>query len=197
MRSPDKQIPRKVRDPRVAIMAKDKKGRIYQGRLISLAIEQAQLPDGRKIGLEVVRHPGGAVVVAVDDSQSVCLLKQYRHAVNAAALWELPAGCIEASDASPLATAQRELEEEAGLNAAQWTELGRVLPSPGFCDEILHLYLARHLQAVANSPQEDEIFEIHWLPMQQALAMAAQGEISDAKTIIGLFRAHHQLINNQ
>lgn len=174
-------------------MAKDSERTIYQGRLISLSIEEAELPNGFRLALEVVRHPGGAVVAAIDDDRRVCLLKQYRYTVNERQLWELPAGCIDSDDVSPLVTAQRELGEEAGLSAEEWVELGRVLPSPGFCDEVLHLYLAQHLQPVASKPQEDEILEVHWLPLEKAIAMAAQGEICDAKSVIGLFRAHSVL----
>ncbi len=174
-------------------MLKDSQREVYKGRLISLSIEQAELPNGHQLCLEVVRHPGGSAVVAIRDDRSVCLLKQYRYAVDTHQLWELPAGCIDGTDANPLATAQRELEEEAGVKARQWTELGRILPSPGFCDEVLHLYLARHLQQVHSRPQQDEVFAIHWLPLEKAIAMAAQGEISDAKTVIGLFRAHSRL----
>ena len=170
-------------------MDQNSKRGIHRGRLISLFIEEAELPNGVKLNLEIVRHPGGAVVVAVDDDLEVCLLKQYRYAVDIPQLWELPAGCIDSDDVDPLATAQRELEEEAGLNAGEWIELGRVLPSPGFCDEVLHLYLARRLHPVISSPQEDEIFEVHWLPLNEAIGMAAQGEIIDAKSVIGLFRA--------
>lgn len=166
---------------------------VYRGRLISLAIEEAELPNGHKLSLEVVRHPGGSVIVAVDAEQRVCLLKQYRYAVDAPQLWELPAGCINTEDANPLATAQRELEEEAGLRAEQWIELGRVLPSPGFCDEVLHIYLARDLRSVAHNPQADEIIEIHWLPLETAAEMAVQGEIRDAKTVVGLLRAQSLL----
>ena len=174
-------------------MDENSKRGIYEGHLISLSIEEAELPNGVKLSLEIVRHPGGAVVVAVDDELKVCLLKQYRYAVDIPQLWELPAGCIDVGDVDPLATAQRELEEEAGLHADEWIELGRVLPSPGFCDEILYLYLARRLQSVISNPQEDEILEVNWLPLNEAIEMAAQGEIIDAKSVIGLFRAHARL----
>ena len=170
---------------------------IYRGRLITLSTEKAQLPNGHSLDLEIVRHPGGAVVVAINNNDQVCLLRQYRHAVNESRLWELPAGCIDTHDPTPLVTAQRELKEEAGVSAENWTELGRALPSPGFCDEVLHLFLARGLSDVDKQQQDDEIIEIHWLPLKQAVEMAASGEICDAKSVMGLFRAHWFLNRGQ
>ena len=165
------------------------KRRIHRGRLIELNVETAAMPDGNRLDLEIVRHPGGAAVVAVNECGEVCLLRQFRHAVGEARLWELPAGCIDASDESPLATATRELREEAGVAAGKWRALGTLLPSPGFCDERLHLFLAGSLTHVGSSQQDDEHIEIHWLPFENALTMAASGEITDAKTVVGLFRA--------
>ena len=103
---------------------------LYQGRLIDLHLEHLRLANGTALELEIVRHPGGAVAVALDDSQRVCLLRQHRHAAGGV-LWETPAGVLDPHDPSPLAAAQRELVEEAGLTAELWTDLGAVLPSPG------------------------------------------------------------------
>jgi ADP-ribose pyrophosphatase len=165
------------------------KRRIHKGRLVDLNVETAAMPDGSYLDLEIVRHPGGAAIVAINERGEVCLLRQFRHAVGEARLWELPAGCIDASDESPLATATRELREEAGVSAESWRTLGTLLSSPGFCDERLHLYLAGGLTHVGSSQHDDEYIEIHWLPFENALKMAAAGEITDAKTVVGLFRA--------
>lgn len=178
-------------------MSKDNDRVVYRGRLITLTTETAQLPNGHSLDLEIVRHPGGAVVVAINSKDQVCLLRQYRHAVNETRLWELPAGCIDNTDPTPLVTAQRELREEAGVSAENWTELGCALPSPGFCDEVLHLFIARDLSEVDKHQQDDEIIEIHWLPLKQAVEMAASGEICDAKSVMGLFRAHWYLNRGQ
>ena len=166
------------------------KRRIHRGRLIELNVETADMPDGSSLDLEIVRHPGGAAVAAVNERSEVCLLRQFRHAVGEARLWELPAGCIDASDESPSATAARELREEAGVSAASWRELGTLLPSPGFCDERLHLYLAMDLTYVGSSQHDDEYIEIHWVPFEIAYKMAVRGEVTDAKTVAGLFRAN-------
>lgn len=167
---------------------------LYQGSVVNLGVESVQLPDGRSLDLEVVRHPGGAAVVALDDQDEVCLLRQYRHA-GGGWLWELPAGKLE-PDETASTTAQRELEEEAGLRAHTWKELACVLTTPGFCDEVIHLYLARNLEQVPIQHQVHECIEVHWRPFTEALDMAQRGEIRDAKTLLGLFYAADKFINN-
>ncbi len=159
---------------------------IYRGRLIELGLETAVLPNGATIELEIVRHPGGAVVLALDEADRVCLLRQYRHVVGDW-IWELPAGVIEAGE-DPLETAQRELREEAGLIAAQWRELGTMLSSPGFCSEELCVYQAGNLSHVGADIQPDEQIEVHWHTLEQVRAMAVDGRIRDAKTLVALYR---------
>ena len=159
---------------------------IYRGRLIELGLETEVLPNGATIELEIVRHPGGAVVLALDEADRVCLLRQYRH-VAEDWIWELPAGVIEVGE-DPLETAQRELREEAGLVAAQWRELGTMLPSPGFCSEELFLYQAGDLSQVGADTQPDEQIEVHWCTLEQVKAMALDGRSRDAKTLVALYR---------
>lgn len=166
---------------------------IHRGRLIQLNLESIALPDGRHIELEIVRHPGGAVIAAVNRRNEVCVLRQYRHATREGFIWELPAGCTDPDDPTPLTTAQRELREEAGVSAGEWVELGPIYPTPGFCDEVLHLFLARDLRQTAREPQQDEVIEVHWLALHEAAAMALDGRIRDSKTIAGLLRACHRL----
>jgi ADP-ribose pyrophosphatase len=160
---------------------------IYTGRIIRLVVETAKLPNGTECEFEIVQHPGGAAVVALDAEDRVCLLHQYRHAVGRW-LWELPAGKLDGGEA-PLACAQRELEEEAGVRAGEWQSLGQIVSSPGVFTEVIHLYLARELTRVPMRAEEHEVFEVHWRPWAQALAMAQSGEIEDAKTLAGLLRA--------
>ena len=157
---------------------------IYQGRVLQLGIESLTLPNGKSLELEVVRHPGGAAVVALDHQDQVCLLRQYRHA-GGGWIWELPAGRLEA-DEPPHTTAARELVEEAGLQANRWDTLGKTLVTPGYSDEVIYLYLARELARVPAQPEEHELFEVHWIPFDQALEQVHDGTILDAKTMLGL-----------
>ncbi|MHB8624287.1 MAG: NUDIX hydrolase [Sulfuricaulis sp.] len=164
---------------------------IYLGKIINLNLETVTLPNGAVAEFEIVHHPGGAAVVAVDSDSRVCLLRQYRHAAGGW-LWELPAGKLDPGEL-PLATAQRELEEEAGLRAASWQSLGKVISSPGVFTEVVYLYLARNLHSVPVGTEAHEIIEIHWLPFSEALVQAQADKITDAKTLAGLFRASYVL----
>lgn len=149
------------------------------------------LPNGQPVELEIIRHPGGAAVVALDQENQVCLLRQYRHAVGGW-LWELPAGKIDPGE-TPFSTARRELAEEAGLAARDWTALGHFYSSPGVFTEVIHLYLACDLYPLEQCHDADEVIEIHWLPLGEALDRCRSGEILDAKTLIGLYRGAAQL----
>ncbi len=160
---------------------------IYEGEVVRLGIESLSLPNGEPLELEVVRHPGGAAIVALDDAKRVCLLRQYRHAAGGW-LWELPAGKIDHGE-GPLSTAQRELAEEAGLRAEDWHKLGQVFTTPGFCDEVIHLYLARRLGTAPVQHHAHELIEVHWLDFDTALQQVRDGIIHDAKTMLGLLLA--------
>jgi hypothetical protein len=113
---------------------------IFRGRVITLNVETVDLPNGHRAQLEVVHHPGGAAVVAIDDLERVCLLRQFRHAAGGW-IWELPAGKLEVAE-PPLHTAQRELTEEAGVSARHWESLGSYVSSPGVFDEVIHWHRA-------------------------------------------------------
>lgn len=169
--------------------------RIYSGRVIQLNVERVQLPNGALADLEIVHHPGGAAVAAIDEQQRVCLLRQWRHAAQGW-VWELPAGKIDNRE-PPLETARRELEEEGGVAAEEWLSLGDYFSSPGVFTEVVYLYLAKQLRPLPQRPEQHEVFEVHWMPFTQALAMALSGELRDGKSLVGLFRAAHVLASGE
>ena len=160
---------------------------VFTGRVIEVNVERVLLPNGATADLEIIRHPGGAAVVALDDANRICLLRQFRHAAGGW-VWELPAGKIDNRE-PPFDTAQRELEEEAGMAAGDWRSLGDYLSSPGVFTEVVHLFLATRLSALPPRPEAHEVFEVHWLPFTDALRMARSGELRDGKSIVGVFRA--------
>lgn len=163
----------------------------FRGRVVTGNIEVVQLPNGQRVTLEVIHHPGGAAVVAIDTERRVCLVRQYRHAAGGW-IWELPAGKLE-PDEPPIETAQREITEEAGIRAALWESLGGVISSPGVFTEIVHLYLATGLESVPPQLEPGELLEVHWVPLEEACRRALSGEISDGKTCVGLLRAANHL----
>lgn len=160
---------------------------VFRGQVITVNVEQVTLPNGDVGRYEIVHHPGGAAVVALDAEERVCLIRQYRPAASGW-VWELPAGRLEPGE-PPALTAQRELQEEAGRQAALWEPLGTILSSPGVFAETIHLFLARGLAAVPQQLERHELIEVHWIPLDQAVAQALSGELRDAKSVIGLVRA--------
>lgn len=160
---------------------------IFAGRVVDLGIESVELPNGRHLEMEIVRHPGGAAVAAVNDLQQVCLLHQYRHAAGGW-LWELPAGKLDPGE-TPEQTAARELAEEAGLEGGSWQSLGSIFSTPAICDEVIHLFLVTELLEVPIRHEPTEVIEIHWVELATALAWIRKGKIRDAKTVTGLMLA--------
>jgi ADP-ribose pyrophosphatase len=163
---------------------------VYGGRLISVARDTVR-EAGRTYVREVVRHPGGAAVVAYFEDGTVALISQYRHPTVRYVL-ELPAGKLDPGE-RPEETAARELEEELGFVADHMEQLTEFYTTPGFCAEKLWVFLATSLRETASRREEDEIIEVMRLPFARALEMIASREIEDAKTIIGLLLAARRL----
>ncbi len=159
---------------------------IHKGNLIELHKERVELTNGGHTHFDIVKHPGGAVIAAINAKSELCLLKQWRHAVGQY-IWEMPAGCLEPNE-PPLQTAKRELEEEAAVVAQTWRALGTLIPSPGFSNEVLHLFEAQDLSPGQLNLDDAEQLEAHWLPLDEVTQMAKNGEISDAKTLALLLR---------
>ena len=163
--------------------------RIYQGRIVDLRVERVTLPNGTVVDLELMHHVGAAAVAAADDAQRTVLIRQYRHAAGGY-IWELPAGVLASPEEPPAACAARELREEAGLVARELRALGTIFTTPGFCDERIHLFLARGLGDAPHAHEADEVItEIARVPLRDALGMIQRGEIVDGKTIAGLYLA--------
>lgn len=154
---------------------------VFEGNIITLTLDQARLPNGHIASREVVNHPGGVAVLALDQDGTVSLVRQFRYPIGQV-IPELPAGKIDPGEDTLLA-AKRELSEETGLEAGDWTYLGYILPSPGYSDEKLHMYLARNLRRMDCHPDEEEFLELTVLPFQELVEMVMDGAMIDAKTV--------------
>lgn len=160
---------------------------LFSGRVFDLREELVRLPNGHETRLQLIRHPGAAAIVPLEESGDVVLVRQYRHATGRWLL-EVPAGTLDRGEA-PLACARRELAEEAGCEASDFVELGGIWTTPGFTDERIWLYLARGLRPAPQKLDEDETLAVERLPLEQAVAWAERGEIEDAKSVCALLRA--------
>lgn len=160
---------------------------LHTGPVGSFGLEQVELPDGRRLTLELLRHPGAAAVVAFTAPDRILLLRQYRHAAGGP-IWEVPAGKLEPGE-PPETCARRELEEETGYRAGRLARAGVVLTTPGFSDERIHLYQAWDLEPGTRDHQPDELIEVHERPLAEAVAMIDRGELTDGKSIAALFHA--------
>jgi ADP-ribose pyrophosphatase len=154
--------------------------RVFDGRLISVRVDEVELADGRRTRREIVEHPG-AVVIAAWDGERLATVRQWRHPAGAELL-ELPAGTLDPGE-TPLATAARELAEECGLAAGSWLEGPRFYSAPGFCTELLHSFVATDLVEAPRIADADEELETGWLTLPEALAAIDEGRVVDAKSI--------------
>lgn len=152
---------------------------VYAGRVIRLRVDEVLRPGGGVVEREVMEHPGAVVVAALDGEGLLPLVRQYRHPVEIPLL-ELPAGTVE-EDEEPIDTAERELQEETGLVAGDWVDLGCFFSSPGISSEEIHAYLARNLSSGPSAPEEDEELKITWRPLWELLD--APESLHDAKTL--------------
>ncbi|MDR1217910.1 MAG: NUDIX hydrolase [Oscillospiraceae bacterium] len=160
---------------------------VFTGGVFSARRDVAELHNGKLVTREVVEHSGGVVVVPVTDGRGVVMVRQYRYAVKEELL-ELPAGRLEPGEGHPEA-ARRELSEETGCEADGLRYLGAIYPSPGFCEETLHVYLATGLRSGETHPDEDEFLTVETVPLREIRNMIAKNQIKDAKTIAGIYMA--------
>jgi ADP-ribose pyrophosphatase len=159
--------------------------RIHTGRVVSLDVDTVQFPNGTIGQLEMLRHPGASAVLPflddpADPDPRILLIRQYRHATGGW-MWEIPAGRRD-GDESPEATAHRELAEETGYRCSRLRHLTSIWTTPGFTDEVIHLFAAADLSVGATAQEADEVLELHPTRWSEALNMVQNGTISDTKT---------------
>lgn len=158
--------------------------RVFKGRIIEVKVDEVRLPNGEKSTREIVLHTGAVAIVALDEEHNLHLVRQYRKPLEKAIL-EIPAGTLEAGE-EPLTCAQRELEEETGLKAAKWQHLLTYYSAPGFCTEIMHLFLATGLSPGTGHLDRDEFVERVSMPLQEAYQAIKEAKIVDGKSIVGI-----------
>jgi ADP-ribose pyrophosphatase len=159
---------------------------VHRGRSFTVQVEDVALPNGRKVALDVVRHPGAAAVVPFEDARTVLLIRQFRHAAGGVN-WEVPAGKLDGD--APEVCAHKELAEEAGRRSGKLVKLASVFTTPGFTDEVIHLFAAFELSAVPQALEHDEVIEVVPTPLARALEMIYAGELRDAKSALALMLA--------
>lgn len=172
-------------------MPEDKVRSLYRGRVVHLVSETVALPNGRTTTLEIVRHPGAAAIVPVDSETHVHLIRQFRHAAGGF-IYEVPAGTLNPGE-SPQVCAARELMEEAGVRAGRLDRLGSIFTTPGFTDEVIHLFLARDLSPAEQNLDHDEVLSVVRVPLARAIEMCLRGELRDAKSLCALLLAERHL----
>lgn len=158
----------------------------YHGIIVNVTMDMIELPNGQRSMREVVEHPGGVCVVALDEEDMVTVVRQFRFPMKKHLL-ELPAGKLEPGE-EPFPAAVRELSEETGLSAATWTDLGFIYTSPGFSTEKLYLYLATDLTQGQAHPDPNEFLDVEKRPLQELADMVMSGEIADGKTVAGILK---------
>ena len=161
--------------------------RLYEGKILNLRIDTVELPSGRQTEREIIEHAGCVAIVPLDADEKVILVRQYRKAAEQLML-EIPAGCIESGE-QPIDCAKRELAEETKFSAKNWKQIGYFFTSPGFCTEVMYLFLATGLMPDALDADYDENIELVYVPITDVYGLISSGEIRDAKSIAGLLMA--------
>ena len=164
---------------------------IFKGRVVDLSVDEVRIPNGNTCELEMIRHPGAAAVVPVTEAGQVLLVRQFRYAAGGWLL-EIPAGKLDAGEAPQVCT-RREVEEETGFRTGRLVPMGWIWTTPGFTDEKIWLYLATELTEATQNLQSDEVLTVESMPLDDAVELAASGEIRDAKSVCALLRARRHL----
>lgn len=190
-----------AREESSGVDASARQGRrvVHEGRIVRLNVDTVRFPDGSLGELELVEHPGAAAVLPVagspeDADPEILLVRQYRYA-GGGLMYEVPAGIPDAPDESWESCARRELEEETGFRPGRLTPLTRIHTTPGFCDEVIHIFLATELERGTASHDSDEFIEVERLPFSRACEMVRRGRITDGKSVTALLYARAFLLS--
>ena len=157
-----------------------KKNYVYDGKIIKVRRDDAERPDGKPCVREVVEHNGGVCVAPLTDNDELIFVRQFRYPYMEV-IPELPAGKLELGE-DPFEAGKRELEEETGCVAEKYADLGKFYPTPGYCGEIIYLYVGWQLTQKESHPDEGEYLEVEKIPLEKAVDMVLNGEIRDGKT---------------
>jgi len=160
---------------------------IFKGKVVHLFEDTVLLENGKETIREVVKHPGGVCILAITDENNVVMVRQFRYAHKMTML-EIPAGKLEEGE-DPKLCGVRELKEETGYEAESFEFFGKLIPTPAYVGEVIYVYLAQGLRKTAQNLDEDEFLEIVEIPFEEAVKMALDSEISDAKTQNALLKA--------
>ena len=158
---------------------------IYNGKILNLEVDNVLLPDGKTAKRECVRHSGGAAVLYVQNDR-VLLVKQYRY-LYGKEIYEIPAGKLEKGE-DPLIAAKREFSEETGFIAGEMLPLLKLYPTPGYTDEVIHIYQAKNCRAASQKLDEGEFLSLNFVELEKVLKMIDSGEICDAKTVAAVYK---------
>lgn len=169
--------------------------KIFEGRIIKVRVDNVLLPDGVQAERELVEHPGGVGVVAVTDNDEIVMVKQYRKPLEKV-IYEIPAGKLDSGE-NHRECGLRELGEETGMTAGSFEYLGFIYPSPGFTDEMTHIYLATELSQGESCLDDDEYLDVERIPIDRVYEMILNNEINDAKTVCGILRYMNRRIEEK
>ena len=159
---------------------------IYRGKVFNVYLDKVRLENNAEVGRELVEHHGGVAVLAVDNDDNVLMVRQFRYGAQEVLL-ELPAGKLELGE-KPAECGLRELAEETGMIAGEYSFLAKLNPTPAYCSECIYIYLAKGLKSGQQRLDADEFLNVERVPFSKALAMCLNGEITDAKTLIGILK---------
>lgn len=160
--------------------------KIYSGYVVNVRLDTVKMPDGKTAKRDIVEHPGGVGIVALTENKEILMVKQYRKPIEKA-IYEIPAGKLSENE-DPIACGMRELEEETGFKCRELKPLGYMYPSPGFTDEVTHIFFTDSLYCGEAHPDEDEFLDVEKISLEKVEKMIMNNEINDAKSVFGILK---------